>query len=309
MHINQGDKSSGKEHIEAALQLARRLGDEDLLSFVLARAAYGYSELGDFSRWYPLFLEQIELDHRLGNRFQEAIGLGNLGSGFLTSGMYKQGRELIEQAIQIHRSLGARRPLAYDLDNLGGIYQATGDLRKARQLAEEALQEISPTKDAKGKTFILNDLGFVLLEMGDAPASARRFIEAHALALSHELFPQSCESINGLAACAILQGQLDEARNYAQQAWDYLREHGWIGMGNPGKAYHICAETFDALGDTENAQAVIEAGHQALMEVADTKNIPSWRQSFLENVPDHRAIMEMWERRSQSTKKDTHADN
>ena len=60
--------------------------------------------------------------------------------------------------------------------------------------------------------------------------------------------------------------------------------------------YRTCAETFDALGEAENAQAVIESGHQALMEVADKINVPAWRQSFLENVPDHRAIMEMWER-------------
>jgi len=33
--------------------------------------------------------------------------------------------------------------------------------------------------------------------------------------------------------------------------------------------------------------------------VADKINVPAWRQSFLENVPDNRAIMEMWERRKQ----------
>jgi len=33
-----------------------------------------------------------------------------------------------------------------------------------------------------------------------------------------------------------------------------------------------------------------------LMEFANTINVPEWRQSFLENVPDHRALIEMWER-------------
>ena len=100
-------------------------------------------------------------------------------------GLYKQARSLIEQASQIAKALGARRSLAYDLMNLAEIYLETGDLRKARQLAEQALQEISPSQDAAGKVFALADLGYVLLAMGDAPGAARRFTEAHELALSH----------------------------------------------------------------------------------------------------------------------------
>jgi class 3 adenylate cyclase/tetratricopeptide (TPR) repeat protein len=295
--ISRGDQPAVIQSIEEALRIARRLGDESALAFVLFRAAFCYSELGDIARCYPLQIEQIELDHRLGDRIQEATGLGNVGSNYLSIGLYKQARAVLEQASQICKALGGRRPLAYDLMNLGETYLATGDLRKARQLIEEALQEISPSQDARGKVFALNDLGLVLLAMGDSPAASRRFTEAHKIASSQGMTAQSFESTAGLAASAVLQGQLDQARNYVFQAWDHLKEHGWVGMGNPGTVYRSCAETFDALGEIENARAAIESGHQALMEVADKINVPAWRQSFLENVPDHRAIMEMWERR------------
>ncbi len=46
-----------------------------------------------------------------------------------------------------------------------------------------------------------------------------------------------------------------------------------------------------------NFCAILESGHQALMDIAATINVPEWRKSYLENVPDNRAIMEMWERR------------
>jgi class 3 adenylate cyclase/tetratricopeptide (TPR) repeat protein len=295
--VNQGDKSATVEHIEKALYHARRLGDESVLAFVLYRAAFCYSGLGDVSRCDPLQLEQIELDHRLGNRSAEAAGLGNLGSTYSELGLYKQARSLLEQAHAINKSLGARRALAYDLGSLGFIYLVTGDLRKARQLMEEALQEMSPSQDTWGKIYGLEYLGRLLLAMEDGPSAARRFTEACELASSHGLAALACESTAGLAACAVMQGQLDEARKYVYQAWDYLKEHGWVGMSSPGMVYRSCAETFDALGEAENAQAVIEAGHQALMEVADKINTPAWRQSFLENVPEHRAIMEMWEHR------------
>ena len=295
--IHRGDQAAAIEKTDQALCQARLLGDENVLVYVLNRAAFCYSELGDSARWHPLFLELIELAHRLGNRSLEANALGNLGAAYIGSGLYKQGRALIEQASQICQALGARRMLAFNLMNLAEIYLASGDLRSAHQLAEQALQEIFPTQDARGKVFALEDLGWVLLAMGDAPGAARPFNEARELALSHGLTALLYESTAGLAACAVQQGQLDEARQYVHEAWEYLKVHGWMGMGNPGKIYLICAETFDAIGEEENVQAVIEIGHSELIKVADRNNIPVWRQSFLENVPDHRAIMEMWERR------------
>jgi tetratricopeptide (TPR) repeat protein len=294
--LNRGDHPTVIQNIEEALRRARRLGDESVLGYVLFIAAFSYSELGD-ARAVQLQLEQIELDHRLGNRGMETTGLGNLGSNYLGIGLYKQARAVLEQASQICKALGARRSLAYDLMNLAETYLATGDLRKARQLAEEGLQEISPSQDARGKVFALDDLGLVLFAMGDTPGASRRFTEAREVALNQGITAQYIESTAGLAACAVLQGQLDEARKYVHEAWDHLQEQGWVGMGNPGTVYRVCAETFDALGEVENARAAIESGHQALMEVADKINAPAWRQSFLENVPDHRAIMEMWERR------------
>ena len=298
LEINRGDKAAAVEQIEEALRRARSLGDESVLAFVLNRAGFCYSQLADFARWHPLWLEQIELDHRLGNRSQEANGLGNLGSSYAGMGLYKQARVIIEQARKISEDLGASRALAYNLMSLAEIYLETGDLRQASQMAEQALQEISPSKDARGKSFTLILLGCILLAMGDAPGAFRRLKDAHDLALSHQLAATVSESNAGLAACAVMQGQLDEAWKYVHAAWDYLKEHGWIGMGSPGKVYRTCAEVFDALGDVENLQQTIEIGYLEVMKVADLRNnMPDWRRSFLENVPDHRAIVEMWERR------------
>jgi tetratricopeptide (TPR) repeat protein len=296
VELHWGTRSATIERIEEALCRARRLGEEGVLAYVLSRASFYYNELGDLATCYPLQVEQVELDHRLGNRSQEAQGLGNLGSTYLVMGLYKQARLLIEQASGISRALGARRLLAFDLMNLAEICCETGDLRRARQLLEESLQEFSPSQDARGTVFALEDLGYVLLTMGDAPGAVRRFTEARDLARSHEQTAQISQCTAGLAACAVMQGQLDEARRDVCESWDYLREHGWVGMGNPGIVYRLCAETFDALGEPELARAVIESAHQELVNMADRINVPDWRQSFLENVPEHQALMEMWER-------------
>jgi class 3 adenylate cyclase/tetratricopeptide (TPR) repeat protein len=295
--IERGDKPASIQNIEEALQLARHLGDENVLSIVLFRAAYCFSNLGNFARSVPLYIEQIELAHCLGDRIKEGFGLGNLGTSYAGMGLYKQARSLLEQSNAINKTMGARRMLAYNLMNLGSIALDTGDLRKARQLNEQALQEISPSQDSSGKGYILVSAGRVQLAMGDTPGAARCFSEAHELASIHGLVALSCESAACLAACAIMQGESEEAHKYVQETWDYMREHGGTAMDKPGNVYRNCAETFDALGEAETFQAVLESGHQTLVEMADTINLPEWRQSFLENVPDNRALMEMWERR------------
>ena len=297
--VDWGDKPASIPNIEEALKLARRLGDESVLANVLFRAAFCYSGLGDIARAIQLQLEQIELDHRLGNRHQEAKGQGNMGYCYIYVGMYKEARSLLEQSLTINEALDARREVVYNLMNLGNIYLDTGDLRKARQLNEHALQIISPSRDVRGKIFALDNLGLVLLAMDDVSGASRHFSEAREIALSHEMAALACEATTGLAACTLRQGQLDETLKYVHEAWDHLKERFWVGLNNPGRVYHTCAETFDALGEDENAQAVIESGHQVLMNMAEKINVPEWRQSFLEKVPDNRAIMEMWDRRKQ----------
>lgn len=294
-----GDSLAIRKNAEEALRLARTLGDESVLSFVLFRVALYYGELGDVAGNFALREEQVQLDRRLGNRAMEAAGLSNLGSGYVSRGQYKQAREALEQSRTINEALGNARALSYSLMNLAYLHLETGDLRNAHRFAEQALQQVYPTQDVKGLVYTFIVLGYVLLAMGDASSAARRFCEGVQLAANHQLSPLVCESTAGLAACAIMQGQLEEAKQNAHQAWDYLRLHGDIGMCFLIKIYRTLADVFDALADSERLEEVLQTGNQVLMDVAETINIPEWRQSFLENVPDHRVIVEMWERRKQ----------
>lgn len=294
--IVRSDKSPIlKDNVDEALKRARLLGDENLLAFVLARASFYYGEF-EVDTSYELLMEEIELEHRLGNRIQEASSMGNLGGGYIGVGLYKRGRQLIEQSNQICKSLGLHRALGYHLGNLGEMYINTGELGKAHQYLEQALQEVTPSQDTRGIAFILMDLGNVMLAMGDIVSASRYFAEELELASSHGLLAKVSEAKIGLAACALMQGQLEQAKNLNYEGWNYLKEHGWVGMTNVGWVVRTCTETFEALDELETAHQVIEYAYKELLELANTLNIPGWRKSFLENLPDHRWIVEMWER-------------
>jgi class 3 adenylate cyclase/tetratricopeptide (TPR) repeat protein len=293
---HQGDRSTVIQKTEQAIQIARNQANEGALAFVLFRAAFCYAESSVFTGWYPLYLELIDLTHRLGDRIQESMVLCNFGTAQADNGFYKPARIMLEQALQIDQAIGAHRSLAYDFLNLAAIYWHTGDIRNAGHYIEKAYKEISPTHDARGLTNVLIGLGIAAITINDASNAARRFTEGRELALSHDLLALAYEATAGLAASKVRLGQLEEAHKFVSETWDYIKENGWREMGGPGWVYLTCAETFDALGDQENYRAVLESGHQELLQEADQRNISAWRQSFLENVPEHRRIMELWER-------------
>jgi class 3 adenylate cyclase/tetratricopeptide (TPR) repeat protein len=284
-------------HAEEALQLARSIEDDSLLSFVLRRVCYAYGEIGDFVRYVPLQFEQIELDRRRGSRLEEAAGLGNMGANYLGHGMFKQARSFLEQARQTNQAVGAMRQLAYNLGNLGDACLGTGDLRRARQYFQEARQVMAPTEDVRGICWLLTDQAVLLLKMGDASAAARNVTEAIEKAREKNLHSHEHEAVIVLAACSVALGQLDQARTCVEQGWDFVKKHGWYGLTGPARAYLTCAETFDALGENEKVNEILDVAHQVLIGYADQINEPEWRKSFLENEPDNRAALEMWERR------------
>ena len=128
---------------------------------------------------------------------------------------------------------------------------------------------MTPSQDDRARYWLLGDLGLVLLAMGDAPGAARLITEALQTVREKGWGQQVCEANIGLAACALARGQLDEARTYVHEAWDFLKEHGWFGLGNPSKTYRICIDTFEALGETEQVAEVLEIAHQILVDYAN----------------------------------------
>ena len=64
-------------------------------------------------------------------------------------------------------------------------------------------------------------------------------------------------------------------------------------MEFPILAYLTCARIFEKLGDQERRQRSIEDGYQVLMERADKISNHEWRNTYLEDIPEHQFIYGM----------------
>ncbi len=291
-----GEMGAAARTAEEALARAEALSDDRALALTLARVSTYYLESGNIAQALRLNRRHVQIDYRLGNRSAEAGGRANEGYACLLLGLYKLGRTSLEQALEQAEAIGARRPRAYILQNLGYAYFRSGDGRTARQILDRSLVDMVAVDDAYGRAATLNYMGYVLEQSGDIPGAVRRYEEARGIFIDLGVPGPGVDVWAGLARCALAQGRLDDARRHATEIWHHLAEHGTKGTENPVWIYQTCADIFDALNEPEQTRAAVEAGYGELTDRAEKISDPEWRKSFLENVPEHRAITELWER-------------
>src|SRR3972149_6646659 len=290
------DMNAARATAEEALARAQTLGDEPTLARTLNHVALHYIDSGDIAKAAQLHTRHVEILHRLGHRDREAIGLSNLGFVYVLLGLYKLARAALKESLRLAEAIGYRGARAYALQNLGLAYFRSGDGRAARRVLERSLVDMTAIGDAYGRAESILYLAFTLEYSGDLSGAAQRFAEAKKIYCSTGSSGLATDALAGLGGRGLGQGQPDEAHQHVTDLWNYLNQHGTAGMEMPVWAYLTCADIFDALGEEEQSRAAIEAGYRELVARARQISHPEWRRAFLENVPAHRAIVELGER-------------
>lgn len=292
----QGEVAAARETTEAALARARESDDEATEAFVLIRAGSHYSEVGDLAQAVTLFGQAADVAARLGDRRSEAQARGNLGYNYVLLGLYALARETLERAQTLTAAIGERRMRAYHLLNLGLAAVQSRDRVAAHAPLDEALAELTATGDAFGQAAGRLYLGLALEQTGDTTEAASRFAEAEATFRELGIAGFALTALAGQARCALAEGQLDLARRHAATVWDALQASGSAGVEFPILAYQTCGQVFNAISDGEPARAAAGAGYRELIAAASKISEDAWRRSFLENVPEHRALITLWQR-------------
>jgi tetratricopeptide (TPR) repeat protein len=270
--------------------------DEATTAKALGNLAVSYVESGDLARAAQLHSQLAAINHRLGDRAREADALVNLGYDYVLLGMYELGRAALEQALRIYQAIGNRRGSAYALLNLGLAHWRSGDPHTARQMLEPVQIELAALGDVFARAAGLSYLALILEQAGDAAGAVQRYAEAHEILSAMGVHGYAADALAGLARCALAQGSLDEARRHVTEVWTDLEQHGAQGMEFPIRAYQTCAEILNALGESEKSRAAVEEGYRELIQRAEKISNIEWGRSFLENVPEHRVMLDMWDR-------------
>lgn len=296
--VRLGEMVAAAASADRALAQMKEVGDESTKAMTLTNLAVYFTELGDIARAAQLLVEQIAIYQRNGNRSYEAICQLNLGYSYVLLGLFTRGLERLEYSMQLADAIGLRRGVAYSRLNLGLAYFRNGDITKARQVVRASVPELKSMGDTFGVASSQTYIALTYEQAGEVEPAMKGFANAKDMFNRIGVQGYAADASAGIARCWQAQGQWEAAWQEAESVWDYIEQQGEKGMEFPILAYITCSEIFEQHRDKEKAFKAVQMGYRVLMERADKISDPDWRESFLENIPEHRTLIDMGKSRS-----------
>jgi class 3 adenylate cyclase/tetratricopeptide (TPR) repeat protein len=287
MGLGAGARASA----EAALALAPGLDEQSAIRVTNNVAVY-FIESGDLAAAARLHQDVVDKARRLGDRSGMTNALTNLGYSYAMLGMFEQARAALEDGLQIAWAIDMRREGNYVLLNLGLVFWRCGQADLARGALLQAVAGLEAVGDLFGCAAGLAYLGLVSELDLDWETAGRLHQQAREKFARLGVDGYTVDALAGIARCALAQGDHQTGRQSVEQVWGYLQEKGPQGLEFPIWVFLTCAQVFAALGDGEKRQAALRQGNRELQQRAAKISDAAWRQSFLENVAEHRAIRE-----------------
>jgi tetratricopeptide (TPR) repeat protein len=299
--IRLGNLEAAVQTSTAALSCAEEVADDQVLARNLTNVSIFYTETGDLACAAQLLDRQLVINRRTGNIEGEVIGLSNLGYIYIQLGIPEQGVAMLERCKKMAQSIGHRSFYAYGSLNLALAFLRCGDLPSALAEVDQILPELQAMNDVFGYA-VGQVYASLAKEQGGQVNEALAGFEQAAATLGKIGAPGNVNDAEaGIARCLLVLNDLEAAQRHAAPLWDYLQGQFSGGMEFPLLGYETCADVFAAAGQASLVRRVVEAGHGELMARANRISLLERRQSFLEQVPEHRRIQARWQQNTETS--------
>jgi predicted ATPase len=211
----------------------------------------GWNFYGGDRTFLPHNLQAIELIRQVGG---EAALLGQAllqaGGSTVRYRDVAEAEQYIDEALSILRRCGRTKGLAAALLAAGVSRRHTGDLQTARALFEEALALTKVLGDVRASDSCEVHLATIAILAGqkaEAIARLRRAVEA---CRRHRTVMVEFMALQWLAACLIVDDQIEPGRTAALRGLELSRALGNMGLPHP---FYLLALVLGARGETDTA--------------------------------------------------------
>jgi len=134
--FRQGEQKASLKRNEAALEVARAIGDRETESLAFIGLSRVALRDGDYERVRALASKAREAARDL-DPSAEALPLHMLAAGTRLAGHLDEAADLSEQGLELYRRLGDRRMVGMELHNLGHLEVHRGNIDRAEQCFAE----------------------------------------------------------------------------------------------------------------------------------------------------------------------------
>ena len=227
---------------------------------------------------------------RAGDMRQACLHRSNVGYAKMQIGLYQEAANDLRAALAIADPMELERAAYSARNNLGLALAHCGQLREARQAEEQAVQWYTSRGESRMIAGSHIYLARILL-LDDDPRGAEKAARV-AVSILPERAPLKPHAQALLGAALLALEQRDEALEHAVAAMESLEELGAVEEG-ASMIRLVHARALHAVGRYVEARTAIAHARGCLLELAETIDNLEWRNSFLENIPEHVQILRL----------------
>lgn len=298
---HQRHLAEARSYYHQALTMRQAIGDRDGEGTSLFNLGVVAQDMGDYEQALATFAQALAIQQATGNRWEEVNVLMALGVLYQELGHLDQAQTYLQGGLVISHEIGDEAGEAYVLSNLGLVVRDQGNLEQAEHLLTRGMELIHTQDDLAQEAFFLSYLSTISLRAGQFDQAVERAQAALQLRRQLGLFVRTTAELTTLAETYLARGDVTRALNHAHQAYTILQGCGSEGPEAPHHDYYVCSKVFAASGEAGLADQARHAAYTLVMERAANITDPDLRQSFLNNVPINRAIIDALSERQQGS--------
>lgn len=272
VYNDMGENATALPLLQQALQLARKLPQQDLTNGILNSIGVLYLEQEDYDQAEAYLQQALQTYQRSGNQPEAASVILNLGVIAQRRGNFSLALDFFQQALRKATSVNKQEVMLAAGEGLGVIYREQGNYSAAWQVLERSLSLAKVLQNKMRETELLWRMAEVHLAQNAFPQAVELALQAHQIALQQRL-----PKLSYLTAVTLGQAYLRlkkipqalEILNEAAQQLEALRlrvagqiQERQLFFTNKVAAYHLLIELLlqqgkglDALQATERAKA------------------------------------------------------
>jgi len=172
--------------------------------------------------------------------------------------------------------------------NLGLVLARQGRIPEALVVERASIEAFREAGDRRFEAASHVYLSSILEAAGDFDGAEA--VASIAIDMAASYAARKATALGALAAARLGRGDAASALEAANEGMRIVAELGALEEGEE-KLRRTLARARAALGDANEARAVLEEARRCLRERAAKIQDPRWRASFLENVPENAALL------------------
>ena len=288
-----GDDATGQTLATDGLATARALGKRQIEPLFLNALSVIADIQGDQMRSLEMDQQDLIINREVGNRRNEAIALGNLGNAWLRLGENTQARTHLQACLRLTRAVGDHSTEPNTLSSLSTLALREGEDAMALAHAQTAIDMATEVQSPVFQAIALCSLGNAELALGRHAQAEAAFQRGRdiAIALGNAT---AIDAKAGLVRVALAQRDSTLALQLVEELLAQLATDSSLeGTEAPYLVRLTCQQALAQAGDAR-ADTVLRKAYADLLTESIAISNPAVRHSFLDRIPEHRAIVAAW---------------